>query len=89
MSHPDHLDCCAAPSRISSANVITSRLPFPCPGSAGLSAAFDTPGLDNALGAVTSAAAAVTGRQVVLTATKSDRFARDMAAASQILTSPA
>ncbi|WP_245671775.1 recombinase family protein [Nocardia amamiensis] len=44
-------------------------------------------GLDNALTAVTSAAAAVTGRQAVLTATKFDRFARDMAEASQILTS--
>jgi DNA invertase Pin-like site-specific DNA recombinase len=33
-------------------------------------------GLDNALTAVTSAAAAVTDRQVVLTTTKFDRFAR-------------
>lgn len=44
-------------------------------------------GLDNALAATTAAAAAVTERSVVLTATKFDRFARDMAEASQILTS--
>ena len=43
-------------------------------------------GLDNALAAVTSAAAAVTGRQVVLTTTKFDRFARNMAEAGEILT---
>ncbi|MFC7428721.1 recombinase family protein [Nocardia tengchongensis] len=44
-------------------------------------------GLDNALTAVTSAAAAVTERQVVLTTTKFDRFARNMAEAGEILTS--
>ncbi|GAB2443458.1 recombinase family protein [Nocardia tengchongensis] len=44
-------------------------------------------GLDNALAAVTSAAAAITGRQVVLTTTKFDRFARNMAEAGEILTS--
>ncbi|WP_433527705.1 recombinase family protein [Nocardia pseudovaccinii] len=44
-------------------------------------------GLDNALTAVTSAAAAVTDRQVVLTTTKFDRFARNMAEAGEILTS--
>ncbi|WP_236567463.1 recombinase family protein [Nocardia sp. CY41] len=38
-------------------------------------------GLDNALAAVTSAAAAVTGRQVVLTTAEFDRFARNMAEA--------
>jgi DNA invertase Pin-like site-specific DNA recombinase len=38
-------------------------------------------GLDNALAAVTSAAAAITGRQVVLTTTKFDRFAWNMAEA--------
>lgn len=43
-------------------------------------------GLDNALTAVTSAAAAVTDRQVVLTTTKFDRFARNMAEAGEILT---
>lgn len=44
-------------------------------------------GLDNALAAVTAAAAAtVTDRQVVLTTTKFDRFARNMAEAGQILT---
>ncbi|WP_067694387.1 recombinase family protein [Nocardia jejuensis] len=43
-------------------------------------------GLDNALAAVTSAAAAVTDRQVVLTTTKFDRFARNMAEAGEILT---
>ncbi|MFE3262603.1 recombinase family protein [Nocardia sp. NPDC059091] len=43
-------------------------------------------GLDNALAAVTSAAAAVTGQQVVLTTTKFDRFARNMAEAGEILT---
>ncbi|MFI6365565.1 recombinase family protein [Nocardia sp. NPDC050630] len=43
-------------------------------------------GLDNALAAVTSAAAAVTARQVVLTTTKFDRFARNMAEAGDILT---
>ena len=43
-------------------------------------------GLDNALAAVTSAAAAVSGRQVVLTTTKFDRFARNMAEAGEILT---
>ncbi|MFI6369033.1 recombinase family protein [Nocardia sp. NPDC050630] len=37
--------------------------------------------------AVTSAAAAVTDRQVVLTTTKFDRFARDVAEAGEILTS--
>lgn len=42
-------------------------------------------GLDNALAAVTSAAA-VTERQVVLTTTKFDRFARNMAEAGEILT---
>ncbi|MGW5386472.1 recombinase family protein [Nocardia sp. NPDC003963] len=44
-------------------------------------------GLDNALTAVTSAAAAVTDRRVVLTTTKFDRFARNMAEAGEILTS--
>ncbi|PPJ35825.1 resolvase [Nocardia nova] len=44
-------------------------------------------GLDNALTAVTSAAAAVTDGQVVLTTTKFDRFARNMAEAGEILTS--
>jgi DNA invertase Pin-like site-specific DNA recombinase len=44
-------------------------------------------GLDNALTAVTSAAAAVTDRQVVLTTTKFDRFARNMAEAGEVLTS--
>ena len=44
-------------------------------------------GLDNALTAVTCAAAAVTDRQVVLTTTKFDRFARNMAEAGEILTS--
>ncbi|MGY0498413.1 recombinase family protein [Nocardia sp. FBN12] len=43
-------------------------------------------GLDNALAAVTSAAAAVADRQVVLTTTKFDRFARNMAEAGEILT---
>lgn len=43
-------------------------------------------GLDNALAAVTSAAAAVTERQVVLTTTKFVRFARNMAEADEILT---
>jgi DNA invertase Pin-like site-specific DNA recombinase len=43
-------------------------------------------GLDNALAAVTSAAAAVADRQVVLTTTKFDRFARSMAEAGEILT---
>nr|WP_280267307.1 recombinase family protein [Nocardia wallacei] len=43
-------------------------------------------GLDNALTAVTSAAAAVTGRQVALTTTKFDPFARNMAEADDILT---
>ncbi len=43
-------------------------------------------GLDNALTAVTSAAAASNGRQVVLTAAKFDRFARNMAEAGEILT---
>ncbi|GAA5050122.1 recombinase family protein [Nocardia callitridis] len=43
-------------------------------------------GLDNALTAVTSAAAAAAGRQVVLTTTKFDRFARNMAEAGEILT---
>ena len=43
-------------------------------------------GLDNALAAVTSAAAAVDERQVVLTTTKFDRFARNMAEAGEILT---
>jgi DNA invertase Pin-like site-specific DNA recombinase len=43
-------------------------------------------GLDNALAAVISAAAAVTGRQVVLTTTKFDRFARNMTEAGEILT---
>jgi DNA invertase Pin-like site-specific DNA recombinase len=43
-------------------------------------------GLDNALTAVTSAAAAGNGRQVVLTTTKFDRFARNMAEAGDILT---
>ncbi|MFI6169697.1 recombinase family protein [Nocardia sp. NPDC051052] len=43
-------------------------------------------GLDNALAAVTSAAAAITERQVVLTTTKFDRFARNMAEAGEILT---
>ncbi|MFE3758664.1 recombinase family protein [Nocardia tengchongensis] len=42
--------------------------------------------LDNALAAVTSAAAVVDGRQVVLTTTKFDRFARKMAEAGEILT---
>ena len=42
-------------------------------------------GLDNALAAVTSAAAAVSGRQVVLTTTKFDRFARNMAEAGEIV----
>ncbi|MGK8464850.1 recombinase family protein [Nocardia cyriacigeorgica] len=42
-------------------------------------------GLDNALTAVTSAAAAGGARQVVLTTTKFDRFARNMAEAGQIL----
>lgn len=42
--------------------------------------------LDNALTAVTSVAAAATGRQVVLTTTKFDRFARNMAEAGEILT---
>jgi DNA invertase Pin-like site-specific DNA recombinase len=41
-------------------------------------------GLDNALAAVT--AAAVADRQVVLTTTKFDRFARNMAEAGEILT---
>ncbi|MFI7671643.1 recombinase family protein [Nocardia sp. NPDC049526] len=44
-------------------------------------------GLNNALTAVTSAAAAVTNRQVVLTTTKFDRFARNMAEAGEIMTS--
>lgn len=44
-------------------------------------------GLDKALTAVTSAAAAVTRRQIVLTTTKFDRFARNMAEAGEILTS--
>ena len=43
-------------------------------------------GLDNALAAVTSAAAAIDGRQVVLTTPKFDRFARNMAEAGQTLT---
>jgi DNA invertase Pin-like site-specific DNA recombinase len=43
-------------------------------------------GLDKALTAVTSAAAAVTDRHVVLTTTKFDRFARNMAEAGEILT---
>ncbi|WSG63082.1 recombinase family protein [Nocardia sp. NBC_01730] len=43
-------------------------------------------GLDNALAAVTSAAAAVADRQVVLSTTKFDRFARNMAEAGDILT---
>ncbi|WP_327116168.1 recombinase family protein [Nocardia sp. NBC_01730] len=43
-------------------------------------------GLDNALTAVPSAATAVTDRQVVLTTTKFDRFARNMAEAGEILT---
>jgi hypothetical protein len=41
-------------------------------------------GLDNALAAVTSAAAAVADRQVVLTTTKFDRFARNMAEAGEV-----
>lgn len=40
-------------------------------------------GVDNAVTAVTSAAAAVTDRQVVLTTTKFDRFARNMAEAGK------
>ncbi|WP_280509191.1 recombinase family protein [Nocardia farcinica] len=43
-------------------------------------------GLDNALAAATSAAAAIDERQVVLTTTKFDRFARNMAEAGQTLT---
>ncbi|MFE7741736.1 hypothetical protein [Nocardia sp. NPDC057455] len=43
-------------------------------------------GLDNALAAFTSAAAAVTDRRVVPTTTKFDRFARNMAEAEEILT---
>ncbi|WP_433567768.1 recombinase family protein [Nocardia sp. CA-151230] len=43
-------------------------------------------GLDNALAAVISAAATASGRQVVLTTTKFDRFARNMADAGEILT---
>ncbi|WP_324189701.1 recombinase family protein [Nocardia otitidiscaviarum] len=43
-------------------------------------------GLDSALTAVTSAAAAVTDRQVVLATTRFDRFARNMAEAGEILT---
>ncbi|WP_231390437.1 recombinase family protein [Nocardia sp. CNY236] len=43
-------------------------------------------GLDNALAAVTSAAAAATGRQAVFTTTKFDRFARNMAEVGDILT---
>ncbi|SIN21039.1 recombinase family protein [Mycobacteroides abscessus] len=44
-------------------------------------------GLDNALAAVTSAAAAAAmGREVVFTTTKFDRFARNMAEAGDILT---
>ncbi|MFR9774349.1 recombinase family protein [Nocardia sp. SC052] len=43
--------------------------------------------LDNALTAVTFAAAAATERQVMLTTTKFDRFARNLAEAGEILTS--
>lgn len=43
-------------------------------------------GLDNALAAVTSAAAVVSGRQVVLATTKFDRFTRNMSEADEILT---